>query len=150
MAVSWKWLLERDPNQIIAFFTVVLAAVGIATWFIMRQSARRQLRAYLGFGFRWFDGKDDHNMPLALDKDGRDLTAIFVSNHGQTPAHDVRFRGTCRVLAEADAEKAVRDSLSPEWHVGDEAPRLCDPRTGEAYPLYYLVRGKEAHREPDP
>ena len=143
------------PNDIIAGFTAVLAGAAIVTWMEIRKTGQRQLRAYLGFSFRWISGVDvppnhgDYNMVLGQGDDGHDEVGIFMSNHGQTPAHDVRFLGACILLPDKDARARVAELLQQKWdETGDGAYRLVYPRAGESLPSYYLLRSKHGHVEP--
>jgi hypothetical protein len=140
----------------IVILTAILAGAAIKTWLEIRKTGQRQLRAYLGFSFRWISGADtgppthgDYNMLLGRGSDGHDQVGIFMSNHGQTPAHDVRFLGACILLPDKDAESRVGELLKREWDEdGDGAKRLVDPRAGEALPSYYLLRDSHGHVEP--
>lgn len=111
--------------------TCILALLAVITWAQMRTSAERQLRAYLGVSFRWASGAGDFNMDFnwaALH------TGLFVSNHGQTPARNVCFRGACKVLPQSPSTDKIRLAL---LEAGTSAPQTSNPG---GLPLYFLVQ----------
>ncbi len=123
-----------DILQTIALF----AAIVVTVW-----AAIRQTRAYLGVSFRWI-GPRDINEGCEKDAAGRWTTHVFVSNHGSTPAHEVRFKGLCRILPAELEPDALRCTIDAEGKF--EAPRISNP--GSGLPLYYELRGSAPGRPP--
>lgn len=133
----------------LAVVTTLLAIATFGLWRGAVISNRQALRAYVGFSFRWIAAGSDFNMILERPH-GVNRTAVFVSNHGQTPANRVRFKGECRLLKDPEAERSIGLFLdSADWPLPNGAWKQCDPRGGEAFPLFYEVKGKEQYRNPD-
>lgn len=135
---------SAQPSFGDAIQTVALAAtVAAAVW-----ATIQQLRAYLGVSSRWV-GPSDFNMPLEIEGAGRYGTKIFVTNHGKTPARNVRVRGACEVLPATLYPDQIRAALDiVPSNPRNLVPRVCDPNS--ALPLFYHLRGAGAPREPGP
>jgi len=76
--VSWS----DAPNVVIAFFTVVLAAIGMVQAGISRESARQQLRAYISVEAR------EVAIPRMTDSNRYEFHLV-MKNSGLTPAYAV-------------------------------------------------------------
>lgn len=141
----------KVTDSLLALFTLLLIAVGWKTLSQMQRSEERQLRAYLGVSFRWNDGIVDRNHGVYYDELRKPFTAIYVSNHGQTPAGGVKLTGECRMLADETAEQEVSKALlRPDDDPNHKAPRMCHPRANEGLPLFYHLRSKESSQPADP
>jgi len=122
-------------QSVLTLVTLGLLVVGIQAWRIARRSAEQQLRAYLGASYRWIPEIADQCL------DQKTLgTAIFVSNHGQTPARNVRFRGATKILpaspSTAQIDQVVIDAK-------EQAPRPCPP---QGVPLYFQMQCHDTPR----
>ena len=86
-------------------------------------------RAYLGFSFRWRPDRPEEG--VTFDHEGRAHSAIFVTNHGGTPAYQVRFRG-CLVVAPVE-EATLDEALAAcAW----SHPNIANPN---GHPLYFRM-----------
>jgi hypothetical protein len=141
----WTKLIYR-ATAVLGGITALLAVFTFFLWRSATVTAKRQLRAYLGFSNRWFDGIKDRVIEKGNLPDRRPTMGMFVNNHGQTPATDVRFRGGCEVFGESEAEARIAMILDPPSTANDKPPRVCDPRPGEALPLYYRMNASVAEQ----
>jgi hypothetical protein len=69
------------------------------------------------------------------------VTGVFVTNHGQTPARNVRFRGATKVFAGPPSLEAI---ACVPLEGKKEEPRPLHPG---ALPLYFLMRCNNASQE---
>jgi hypothetical protein len=128
---------NMDPQRQMVWATWLLVLIGIGTWIVARRSARQQLRAYLGVSFRW-TGAGDQNKWLYGEEL---LTGVFVTNHGQTPARNIRFRGATKVFSKTPSLDEI-DRF--QFDGRSEAPRPLCPH---ALPLYFLISCHDAKEE---
>jgi hypothetical protein len=80
---AWEWLTHDAAG----FFTLGLVIIGAAQAFlflVMKGTAERQLRAYLGVTAR-----DVPNLAVGQQQEA----GIFITNYGQTPAQKIRYWG---------------------------------------------------------
>lgn len=106
-------------------------------------SSQRDLRAYLGISFQPDRPPDKPDLWETYTKNNEAIgrgTAVFVTNHGKTPARDVRFEGRCKIMPR---------NLSPnhEFTPGEKSdvehgPKSCDP--GPDGRLFYHMKSDEA------
>jgi flagellar basal body-associated protein FliL len=89
-------IIHDSHNEILAAFTIVLAIATIFLWFTIsdlvrgaEQTAQRQLRAHIGVTTR--------EVPSLIVGE-KQSAGVFFTNHGQTPALRVRYRGDVRIL----------------------------------------------------
>jgi len=83
----------------------VLAAIGLSfhsNW-IARDTAKRQLRAYVGYSNEW------HHTEFALGQEL--LLKPRIINNGETPARNVIWQAQVEMISDPDAENAF--TLSP-------------------------------------
>lgn len=88
---------------------VVLAIFAVATWWVIRRSAQRQLRAYVGVIFKGYTPatRDD---PLSFH--------IRIKNYGQTPALNLIVESMNRSILEfpLTAVRKLIDAPDPDPH----------------------------------
>ena len=125
-------------NVISAVALIVTSVLAYKTWKRSFEASMRQQRAYLGFSFRWLGSSDNHEDLIK----GEQRTGVYISNHGQTPAHKVTFRGVCKILSAVPSEREVEAVLE---NLKSEPPRTCNPG---GLPLYFLLESPDPVREP--
>lgn len=102
-------------------------------------------RAYLGVSFRWRPERPDHG--VTYDADGQPHTAVYVTNHGLTPARNVRFAGTLRTLRHDSAASTIE---SIQGELVREVGRVCNPAAHGALPLFYEFGAPGGEPRADP
>jgi hypothetical protein len=87
------WFSELGSSDTIAIISAVVAflqfAALIATLWVMRRSARQQLRAYVSGLPNWISSFDETHWPVAN---------FSIQNLGQTPAHNLVHRSEIAAL----------------------------------------------------
>lgn len=128
---------------------VIQTGAIVATVLVMAWTTVRQLRAYLGVSARWRDGDLDSNQQLYCDANRQFVTGLFVTNHGLTPARNVRVRASMDILPATLAPDAIHVALCRQRsHPINEAPRVANP--GNSLPLFYQIAGGDATKVPGP
>ena len=124
------------PQHIDTAIGTVVGLGGI--WTAVHQSGRNRNRAWLGVSFRWGERLSEL-WPLP---DGRRETAIYVSNFGQVPTPDVRFKGECRILPDKLGNRAINKLMKAV----PEGPDFTTPRISNqgAQPLYFRLRSADS------
>lgn len=79
--------MQTWVNVLLVIVTAILAITGIWQVVIQRQTAKRQLRAYIGAN----ENIDENGRDLKFDADKTVRAVLCVRNVGQTPAYAVRF-----------------------------------------------------------
>ena len=139
-ADSWIGRLWCDPvatfTMVLAAFTAILAFFTIRLVAVTDITAQRELRAYIGVAF---EPAGPGNPELRSFRGARLETAVYVTNHGQTPARDVRFKGWCKIMpTPLPQNHEFPDGKLPEVQHG---PKACDP--GHDARLYYQIRSDD-------
>ncbi len=108
------WYLT--PEWDLVAITLILALLSYYTAFIMRDTARRQLRAYV-----WIEPKAREKTTPFLTDIGTDEFEIYIKNGGITPAYRVRFWHKTDGVGKGDVYDFPPESFEDKAIVGSVA-----------------------------
>lgn len=132
---GWFFRLIHDPINII---TSIIACFTIGLYLTGRNTAKRQLRAYLT--------TSDINIALDPRDPGVLVTDIYIKNCGQTPAYEVRGWIKCELIESTRIPEFLtpaNDNMS-QWNLGaGDIKCFRVPRTQLTQEEYIGVRDRK-------